>query len=233
MAATDIDYSSLQDIREESGHQHVVKLASMTGTADGANTSFYVARTYVVDRDYDDSLAAADVVVYDDSVAVTATSVNGTTGEIVLDSAPAASSVMKCTYAWSALSDAKVTKYRNEAISFVQRRLKGILDYTTWDSSDVPDELKTITRMYAAALILIRDHGSSADTELTSKDGYKRLGWAKKALKEYIQAVSDDADASTPVTASTKTDGQLFERESDLDDWTGTVTEDEHFMRGD
>ena len=85
-AATDLDYSSLQDIREESGNQHIVKLETPSGAVNGSNTVFTVGRTYIVDRDYDDTIdvgtASGDVIVYDDAVAVSVSAVDTTTGVI-------------------------------------------------------------------------------------------------------------------------------------------------------
>lgn len=234
-AVSDKDYSTYQDIREEAGHHHLSVLETLSGLANGSNTVFYVGRTYIVDRNYNDAIDVAsvngDVVVYDDDVAVEVSAVDVTTGQITLASAPANSSSMLATYAHSVLSDAKVEKYRKEAISYIQRRLKGILDYTAWTDATIPDEIKTYTRMYAAALILIRDHGLNADTELTSKDGYEKLKLVKKWLMEYIDELKDDSDASTPVSASTKSDGNLFYRNTDLSDYNESVDKDDNFMR--
>lgn len=233
MSATVKDYSSLQDIREEAGHQHINRLESLTGATNGSNTEFYVKRTYIVDTNYDDELnvgtSSGDVIVYDDDVAVEVSAIEANTGKVTLSSAPASDSVMLATYHHSVLSDAKVTKYRNEAISYIQRRLKGVLDYTTWDSADVPDEIKTYTRMYAAGLILIRDHGLNTDTELTSKDGYEKLKLVKAWLKGYIAELGDDADATAQVSVSTKSDGNLFKRKEDLSLYDDTINPDNFF----
>lgn len=231
--ATDKNYSSRQDIREEAGQQHLVKLETPSGSADGTNKTFYVGRSYIVDRDYDDKIDNNDVVVYDDNVAVDVDSVNPETGEVVLVSVPASSSTMLVTYAHSALSDTLVGKRRSEAIAWAKKKLAGILDYSTWTTEDVPYEVQTFTRMYAAALILIRDQGLNTDTENTSKDGYKKLSTAKKILMDFVEEAQNSSGSTARVSVSTKSDGNLFRRQDDLANWQDTEKTEEHFMRGD
>jgi hypothetical protein len=232
--AVDLDYSSLQDIREESGQQHLVRLENPSGLVNGSNTIFTVGRTYIVDRNYNDTIdvgVSGDVIVYDDNVAVSVASVDTTTGVITLTAAPVTASVIKISYAYSLLSDAAVTKYRNEAISWVQRKLSGIIDYTVWTDTTIPDEIKTIVRNYAAAWILIKDQGFNTDTENSSKDGYKRLTIAKDMLAEYLDEVSTASGSSVRVTVSSRSDGNLFYRNTDLTDYNESVGSTEFFMR--
>lgn len=232
--AVDLDYSSLQDIREESGQHHLVRLENPSGLVNGSNTIFTVGRTYIVDRNYNDTIdvgVSGDVIVYDDNVAVSVASVDTTTGVITLTAAPVTASVIKISYAYSLLSDAAVTKYRNEAISWVQRKLSGIIDYTVWTDTTIPDEIKTIVRNYAAAWILIKDQGFNTDTENSSKDGYKRLTIAKDMLAEYLDEVSTASGSSVRVTVSSRSDGNLFYRNTDLTDYNESVGSTEFFMR--
>lgn len=238
--ATDLDYSSRQDIREESGLQHIVKLETPSGTANGTNKIFTVGRTYIVDRNYNDTIDVAsvngDVIVYDDAVAVTVQSVDTTTGVITLASAPANSSAMLVTYAYSLLSDTKVDKYRNEAIDYVHRKINGIIDYGAWTDADdelgVPPIVQTVVRIYAAGLILIQDHGLNVDGDNSSKDGYKRLATAKSLLGEYLEEVGSSAGASTRVSVVARSDGNIFTRNTDLSTYNDSVSSTDAFMRG-
>jgi len=235
-AVSDKDYSSYQDIREESGHYHLVKFEELTGLANGSNTIYYAKNTFIVDRNYNDVIDVAavdgDFIAYVNDVAVTVSAVNVETGQITLASAPANGATVLGSYAKSALSDAKVDKYRKEAIDWAQRKLKGILDYTTWQDTDVPATIKTFVRLYAGALILIRDYGLSADTEESSKDGYKKLSSAKSMLMDFIDEISTSAGSSSRVTASSRSDGNLFARNTDLSSYNDTVSQDDNFMRG-
>lgn len=236
-AVSDKDYSSYQDIREESGHYHLVKFEELTGLANGSNTVYYAKNTYIVDRNYNDTIdvgvADGDFIAYVNDVAVTVSAVNVETGAVTLASAPANGATVLGSYAKSALSDAKVDKYRKEAIDWAQRKLKGILDYTTWQDTDVPPTVKTFVRLYAGALILIRDYGLSADTEESSKDGYKKLASAKSILMDFIDEISSSAGSSTRVGVSSRSDGNLFARNPDLSTYNDSVSQDDAFMRGD
>lgn len=235
--ATNKDYATLQRILEEAGRHNLAKQEEMTGTPDGNETDFYVQNTVIVDNNYDDVVDENDVIVYDDGVAVTVSAVNKDTGAVTLASAPATNSVMTATYAFSEITATAVSEVRTEAIDYVQTCLNGIVDYASWETTEVPGVVKTVTRMYAAGLLLIRDYGSHTDTEDTSKDGYKRLEMAKEMMKEYVDKVSDDASSTQAATVQAKSDGNMFYRETDLTNnatrEVGSIGEDEHFFRGD
>lgn len=236
-AVTDKDYSSYQDIREEAGHQHLNKLEALTGLANGSNTVYYAKRTYIVDSNYNDALDVAsvsgDVVVYVNDVAVQVSAIDANTGAITLASAPANGATVLGTYYHSSLSDTKVDKYRKEAIDYVQRKINGIIDFGAWTDATTPPIVKTVVRIYAAGLILIRDHGLNADTENSSKDGYKRLATAKSLLTDYLDEVSSASGSTARVTVSSKSDGNIFKRNTDLSTYDGSVNSTDDFMRKD
>lgn len=229
------DYSTLQDIREEAGHQHLNRLEELVGVKDGSNTLYTAKRTYIVDSNYNDSLdvatASGDVIVYVNDVAVTVSAIDAVTGGITLASAPASGATVLGTYYHSLLSDAKVTKYRNEAIDYVQRKLSGIIDYSAWLDTTIPQSIVTVVRLYAAGLILIRDHGLNTDTENTSKDGYKKLSTAKSLLMDYLQEIENAAGSSARTQVKTRSDGNIFQRNTDLSTYDASVDTTERFMR--
>lgn len=233
-AAVALDYSSLQDLREEAGLHHIEMGEALTGEADAANKYFYVSNKYVVDRDYDDALGPTDVIVYDDGTAVDLAAtdpINAISGRIELLNAPAADSVMTADYGYSVASDALVIKRRAEAISWLQNKIRSTIDYTEWEGADVPDMLKTAIRLYGGGLLLIRDYGSSADTDLSSKDGYKKLDEARKILKDYLGDAADDSGSLGSNTVATKSDGNLFPRNRDLSSDHPSSSDDDYFMR--
>ena len=235
-AVTDKDYSSYQDIREEAGHQHLNKLEALSGSANGSNKVFTASRTYIVDSNYDDTITEdvdnGDVVVYVNDAPVVVDAVDPVTGAITLTNAPSNGATVLGTYYHSSLSDAKVEKYRKEAISYVQRKINGIIDFGAWTDATIPPIVQTVVRIYAAGLILIRDHGLNADTENSSKDGYKRLSTAKSLLMEYIEEVSDASGSSARASVSSRSDGNIFPRNNDLSTYNESTSVDEHFMRG-
>jgi len=240
-AATDFNYSALQDIREEAGHQNLNKTEIPTGVVDGTNKIFTVGRTYIVDRNYNDEIDVGsvngDVIVYDDGIAVIVEAVDATTGVITLASAPVASSKILITYAHSLLSDIAVGKFRDKAIDFVHKKISGIINFGEWtddnDETGVPHIVQTVVQIYAAGLILIRDHGLNVDTDNTSKDGYKKISQAKSMLDGYIGDISSATGSTARVVATSRSDGNIFPRNTDLSSCNETVGVTEQFMRGD
>lgn len=234
-AVTEKDYSSLQDIREEAGHQHLNRLEALSGLANGSNKDYYTKRTYIVDSNYNDTLdtgASGDVVVYVNDSAVSVASIDGNTGKVELTDAPANGATVLGTYYHSSINDTKVGKYRKEAISYVQRKINGIIDFGAWTDATIPPIVQTVVRIYAAGLILIRDQGLNADTENTSKDGYKRLSTARSLLQEYIDESVDDSTSGSKASVSARSDGNIFTRNRDLSTFNESVGDTEHFMRG-
>lgn len=193
---SNVDYVTLQAIREDSGMQHQKNGEVPTGAVNGSNTIFYLSKTPLADRDYDDVVTPSDVIVRVDGVPVNITSLQASTGKLVLASPPGNGTQVTVEYAYSPLTDATVEAYRVKAQAWLNRRVKNIFDLTTIkDVEDVPDAFINIVTLFASGLILIKDFGSSADTDGTSKDGYKKLDLARDLLKEYIMDETDDPDS--------------------------------------
>lgn len=213
---------SLQSIREEAGLHHTKKGESPTGTVNGSNKQFVVARTFVVDRTYDDVLDADDVVFYVNGIPATVESVVSDSGLITMVTAPANGATVSVDYCYSVLSDVSVDNVRQEALAWLVSRVKSYIAYDDLTADDYPMIFNVALRMFAAGILLIRDYGSSADTDLTSKDGYKKIQTAKSMLDDWIVDISDDGSSTSPATGTMITDGNLFRRNTDLD---GTMME--------
>ncbi len=211
------DYVTLVGIRKEAGLHHEQKLQALTGSANGVNTIFYAPRTYIVDRNNDDALSSDDVIVYVNNVAVNVSAVNGITGAITLAVAPANGAVVKGTYAYSVAPDESVEEYREEAQDWLNRKVKSYINTDALTPETFPKIWRAIVRLYAAGLMLIRDYGTSADTDLSSKDGYEKRKTAKAMLDEWVTDQTDDADTTSPSGVTVKTDGNIFPRNTDLD----------------
>ena len=217
---------TLQAIRQEAGLQHLKKLDVLAGVADGTNKVFVAPRTYVVDRNHDDVLTGADVVLYDDGVPVAIDSVVAESGAITALVAPAASSIMRADYAYCVMNNEDVTQYRLEGTDWLKSKVRSYVDYDAYTSETYPPMFSTIVRLYTAGLILIRDYGSSADTEKTSKDGYEKIKLAEKLLATWISDTEDDSETATPTTGAMRTDGNVFARNTDLDGQAMSPTPD-------
>lgn len=232
-------YATRQAIRKESGRQHRISAERPSGVVDGVNTDFYTARKYLVDRNDDDVLNASDVVAYVDGSAVPVSGVNQDTGLIQLTTAPGAGKVITADYQFSELSDSDIDEVRAEAEDWLTRRVKGYVDVTQFVShlpitdpvkvDNYPKVFSTVVKLYAAALILIRDYGSGADTDLTSKDGYKKLGVAKSMLSDWIAEITEDGSSVAAARPTGRNDGTIFRRSRDLE--ADSPDKDDRFMR--
>lgn len=226
-----MSYATQQAIREMAGVQLLKKKEVPTGVVDGANANFYATNVPIVDTSYSDSVSATDVLAFVDEAAVTVQSINATTGLVTLATAPSPGSVVKLTYSYSSVSDARVDAVANEASEWLNGRISTA--FPNYDGVDftAPAIFSTITTLFAAGLILIRDYGSSVDTDLSSKDGYKKLAMARELLGEYLGDIADDSSATDAVSGVMQTDGEIFARSTDLTSDHSHSADDEFFRK--
>lgn len=208
---------TLQAIRQEAGLQHQKKSDVVLGTADGTNKIFITPRTYVVDRNHDDVLTGADVVLYANGIPVAVDTVVAESGQITAVAAPTNGATMKADYAYSVMNNEDVLAYRVEGTDWLKTKVRSYINYDELTTDTYPKVFGTIVRLYCAGLILIRDYGSSADTDKTSKDGYEKIKLAEKLLNDWVTDTSDDSGTVAPATGSMLTDGNVFARNKDLD----------------
>ncbi len=215
----DVNYITLKDIRVEAGMQNREHDQSPSGAVDGSNAAFYTNQTPLVDRDGDDEVDETDVTAFVDGSAVAVTSIDAETGLVTLTTPPAADKEVTIDYIWSPVDDELMTDLREEAQSWLNKRVKQYIDLTTITDENFPPEWRTICRLWAGAMIIIRDYGSGSDTDGSSKDGYKKLAAAKSLLQEWIDdQIGDTEDnALTPQQAAVTSDGNIFPRSTDLD----------------
>lgn len=228
-----MSYTSLQAIREMAGVQNQAVKEVPTGAANGSNQDFYCERLPLVDTQYQENggLQTSDVIGYVNGVVSAVSAVVAATGKVTFTTAPANGADIEISFAYSSVTDTRVQQVRSEAESWVNSKLEGIVEYSGYGFGSCPQVLATIVDLYAAGLILIRDYGSSADTDLSSKDGYKKLETAQKMLKEYVADISDDAGSTSPTTITLVDNGQIFERNTDLTSGTETTQDREFFNK--
>lgn len=192
-----VPYITRQEVREEAGFQHVEENASLTGVQDGANTVFMTEHKPIVGRRYINTISVEDVTVYEDGAPVNLSILDQDNGVVTLETAPSAEVALSIYYQHSQLTDTYCDKLIAESTSIVHRALRSNGIATPFDSEVEAQEpyypaIQMIVRLYAAGLALTRDYGSNADTEETSKDGYKKMTTAKKELLELIDALKLD-----------------------------------------
>jgi len=175
-------YSKKQAVREEAGFQHIEDFIELSGTKDGVNRSFYVPSIPIVDNNRDDAVTIADVVVRVDGINASIDSVDAETGEIVLTTAPAADTDVTARYAHSQLVDEYLDEIIAEADSIINGAIGDFITTPLDAASKYFPTARLISRLYAGGLALTRDYGANADTEETSKDGYKKMSRAQVLL---------------------------------------------------
>lgn len=192
-----VPYITRQDVREESGFQHVEENGSLTGILDGTNKTFMTEHKPIVDRNYDDVTNVEDVTVYVDGAPAEVNILDPANGVIELVDAPAADSQISIFYHHSQLTDRYADEAIKQATGIVHRafRSNGIttpFDTDNANHADYYPSIQFIVKLYSGGIGLIRDYGSSADTEETSKDGYKKLSTAKSELASLLESLIKD-----------------------------------------
>jgi hypothetical protein len=194
-----VPYVTRQAVREEAGFQHVEENGSLTGVINGTNKVFMTEHKPIVDRDHSNTTNTEDVTVYVDGAPADVEILDDVAGVITLDTAPGEDvQLMTILYHHSQLSDAYVDQKISEATSIVHKALRANGIAYPFDTEVDAQALyypaiQYIVVLYAAGMALVRDYGSSADTEETSKDGYKKLATAKSELMKLIEdLVKDD-----------------------------------------
>lgn len=192
-----VPYITRQEVREEAGFQHPEENGSLTGAINGVNKVFMTEHKPIVGRRYINTISVEDVTVYVDGSPVSLQTLDYENGVVTIETAPADDVALSIYYHHSQLSDTYVDKLIAEATGIVHRCLRsnGIsIPFDSENDNQAPyyPTIQMIVRLYAAGLALTRDYGSNADTEETSKDGYKKMSTAKKELMELCEALKLD-----------------------------------------
>ena len=246
-------YISRQSVREEAGFQHVEENELPTGVIDGANKVFMLEHKSIVDSNYSDNTDyVADVTAFIDGTPVTVSAVDARNSVITLANAPASGVNLTVFYHHSQLSDTYIDGLIAEATSILHRCLRGHGISTPLDNTegsiyrDYYPTAQMIVRLYAAGLALTRDYGSSADTEETSKDGYKKMKTASDELEKLCLAMVKDptvpsstGDGGNGGTLRVISKGTIFNdplatlQDGEREGFAGRSTDShEHFFRG-
>lgn len=228
----DIPYISLQSIRNEAGMQNRTSGGNLSGPRNGSNKVFTTDFSPIVDSDFDDRVDPDDLIVYVNGEAVDIDEVDARQGVITLADAPPTDAQMSADYYHSNLLDGQLEELRREATDWLELRVKNYFDLTSiHQPKDIPGVWVTVMRLWCGAMVLIRDYGSSTDTDLTSKDGYKKLGVAKSMLSDWIgDKENDSKDNTGSQDAIVDSDPDVFSRHYD-ENCDDERTDDEHFWR--
>lgn len=224
-----VPYVTRQSVREEAGFQHIEENSALVGVVDGSNAVFMTEHKPIVGKRYvDGSITTEDIVVYVDGSPVSVASLDAAAGVVTLASAPASDTSVSIFYHTSAVLDSYVDEIINQATSIVHRAFRSAGITTPFDSTNDDHEpyyasIQLIVKLYSAGLALIRDYGSNADTEETSKDGYKKLSTAKSELKKLLMDLEKDdrigsaGNDGNGGTVSVVSSGRVFDNLDELE----------------
>ena len=192
------EYTTIVDVLKEAGFYHIQQNEHLSGAADGANNKFITAYKPLYNSD-------AVVVTVNDAV-VDVVDIDETKGIITLSASPASESTVLAEYYYSAVDPDFTRKCITSAQSYIDRFMRGYDPCCPYGIKGrcIPSVIEQICRLYAAGLLLIRDYGYNVDTELTSKDGYKKIELAKEILAEFRSSggLCGDSDSSEGINGA-------------------------------
>lgn len=241
-------YESLQAILEEAGMSHAQLAERPYGAINGTNKIFTVSHKPLTDRNYDDVVDENDVFVLVNGNPASVSGVDAINGVITLETAPPNGAEVLVDYRYSPIPLETVQQRRTEAQDYINSAMKPVDDCAPYDfsySSQVNPANSTVramTRIYAAAMLLIRDYGFNQDSELTSKDGYKKLELVTGTKNEpgmlanFIKTggVCGNSAYDTIDTVEASSDGDLFGKyDSGRSDYDLDEHSDRAFWRND
>jgi hypothetical protein len=213
---SDVNYTSLHEIRREAGLYKQTSDTRVAGEVDGTNRTFYTNQVPIIDRNNDDVVTTADVSAFAGDIPVIVQAVDAPTGAVTLANAPEAGKEIMLAYEFSNIEDAEIEKRRRSAQTWLNGRVKGVYNLATVTVDNFPAIWEDVVRLYAGGLLQITDWGTNADTDGSSKDGYKKLAQAKEMLNDWISDLEGGSDGSDPNqiarTASFASDGNIVPR---------------------
>lgn len=215
---SDVNYTSLHEIRREAGLIKQTTDTRVAGVIDGTNRTFYTNNTPIIDRNNDDEVTTADVTAFVDDIPVIVQAVDRNSGAVTLANPPASTAKeVFLAYEFSGVDDEEITKRRKTAQNWLNGKVAGVYNTNTITAENFPAIWEDIVRLYAGGLLQISDYGANADTDGSSKDGYKKLAQAKSMLEDWIGDLSGGNDGNDPNalsrTGSFASDGDFVGRQ--------------------
>src|ERR1035437_3240618 len=119
-------YETKQAILEEAGLSQIVIGELLSGLVDGTNKVFTTTWKPLTDSNDDDSVDTYDVTVYVNGSPVLVSSLVVASGTITLTTAPANLTIVTCDYRYSNVTDAYMTKIRDEAEGWINDSMDAI-----------------------------------------------------------------------------------------------------------
>lgn len=179
------------------------------GLVNSSNARFFVAHKPLSDNDYNDTVSIADVSVRVNGVTAVVASLNATTGEIVMNTAPTTGAQILIDYSYQSVPAGYVDDAISEASATIDLALTSF--ETVPFTGTVPVVIKKICRFYAAGLLMSGEYGLQR-TDEEVKEGERKIKLAERWLKDYVtirKANLDDTRTSSVGRANA--DVRLFQ----------------------
>jgi hypothetical protein len=181
--------------------------SSPSGSVNSSNKIYTLDHKPLADNNYDDTIDASDVTAYVNGTSVSVTSVNATTGAVTFATAPTTGTAVTIDHSYSSVSTDYVAETIEEAEEWVTDELAEVMMITT-----VPKQVRMLTRLYAAGLLMIRFYGLQ-NSEDQVDSGYAKLKLAKALMADYRnRQVANGEDVGTVAVPLTNTRTRLFQK---------------------
>lgn len=192
-------YESTLNILREAGF--ILQVRNEHADINGAVVRTAFPNIVSATSDYANA-SADDITVLVDGVKADIADLDCKKGIITLETAPQEGAIVTIDYYYSPVSLDFVDVVREDAECAIYQKMKGVDPCAPYEGS-VPFVIRMITRLWAAGLLLAREYGYTSDTELSSKDGYRKIEEAKSMLEELYK------NGGACVDGAKVTDGQL------------------------
>ena len=179
MALVQSDWSSLREIAAEAFSLVAVK--SEGYQAQNIKTLYLKHLVLGVG----DTPSTDDVTIVDpSSTQVTAIGTSRGNTTVDISPPPSPSETVYVSYKYTQLDHDDIISKRSKAIDYIQRCLKGRVDYTGWDTASIPPIIKQITTWLAASYLLSAER--ILDVEAPNEPD-RKASRAKMALDRFIK----------------------------------------------
>lgn len=181
MTADSQHYESILRILQEAGFLFSVR----DENAEVVNGNITIANPNLVAKNCEgDKIEATadDVAVYYNGEKLGVKEVRAEEGVIVLEDCPEDTQNVSVFYKYTNVELDFVKVVRDDVENAIKTKLQSLGSCSRLKSTEIVNQLRMITRFWAAGSLLAREYGYNTDSEQTSKDGYRKMQEAKEML---------------------------------------------------
>lgn len=220
-------YVTIQSVLEEAGLWQRALAEEPAGTVNGTNDTFVVDHKPLADNNYDDIIDPTDVTAYVNGATVDIASIDATTGEVELVTAPANGTTVTLDYSYSPVSPDAVADVIEETEDWINEEMSAVVT-TPYTTTNLPKRVRLIARTFAAGVLMSRYFAMQSNEEGTSA-GNAKIKLAETWLAAYRLRMSDNgSDVGEVSVPRSSADVRLFQT-YDISDGSWGPLADEGF----